>query len=178
MNATPPSTDATSSGARRASVPFILVVLVLDTLGIGVIIPVLPRLLAGFVRDDLAVASKYYGAFVAVYALMQFVFAPIIGGLSDKVGRRPVILVSLLGAALDYVLLAFAPSLAWLFVGRVVAGVTGASFAAATARPPSDARRATGWWAPRSGSASSSDPRSVASSAASTCARRSSSRPR
>jgi DHA1 family tetracycline resistance protein-like MFS transporter len=133
MNATPPSTDATSSGARRASVPFILVVLVLDTLGIGVIIPVLPRLLAGFVRDDLAVASKYYGAFVAVYALMQFVFAPIIGGLSDKVGRRPVILVSLLGAALDYVLLAFAPSLAWLFVGRVVAGVTGASFAAATA---------------------------------------------
>ncbi len=118
---------------RNATVAFILVVLVLDTLGIGVVIPVLPRLVESFVADDLEKASRYYGAFISSYALMQFVFAPVIGALSDKLGRRVVILTSLLGAGLDYLLLAFAPSLAWLFVGRVVAGITGASFSASTA---------------------------------------------
>jgi DHA1 family tetracycline resistance protein-like MFS transporter len=104
--------------ARSASVAFIFVVLLLDTLGIGVIIPVLPRLIEWF---------------VAAYATMQVVFAPILGALGDRFGRRPVILSSLLGAALDYLLLAFAPSLGWLFVGRVIAGITGASFSTATA---------------------------------------------
>ena len=118
---------------RSAGVPFILVTLLLDTLGIGVVIPVLPRLLASFLDGDLARASSYYGIFVAIYAAMQFLFAPILGGLSDRFGRRTVILASLAGASLDYLLLAFAPSLAWLFLGRLAAGITGASFSAATA---------------------------------------------
>lgn len=119
--------------ARTASVAFIFVVLLLDTLGIGVIIPVLPRLIESFVHEDLGEASRYYGWFVAAYATMQVIFAPILGALGDRFGRRPVILSSLLGAALDYLLLAFAPSLGWLFVGRVIAGITGASFSTATA---------------------------------------------
>ena len=118
---------------RKASVAFIMIVLVLDALGIGVVIPVLPRVIEGFLHGDLAVASRTYGWFIALYAVMQFVFAPIVGGLSDRFGRRTVILTSLAGAALDYVLLAFAPTLGWLFVGRIFAGMTGASFSAATA---------------------------------------------
>jgi DHA1 family tetracycline resistance protein-like MFS transporter len=133
----------------RAAVPFILVVLFLDTLGVGVILPVLPKLITGFVGNDLAAGSRWFGWFCAVYAAMQFVWAPLVGALSDRFGRRPVILVSLLGAGLDYVLLAFAPSLGWLFVGRVVAGITGASFAAATAyivdvTPPDERAQAIG----------------------------------
>lgn len=119
--------------ARKASVAFVLVVLLLDTLGIGVIIPVLPKLVASFLHGNLEQSSHSYGAFVAVYSAMQFMFAPVIGGLSDRFGRRVVILGSLGGAALDYLLMAFAPALSWLFVGRVVSGITGASFSAATA---------------------------------------------
>ena len=118
---------------RAASAPFILVTLFLDTLGIGLIIPVLPRLLENMVGGDLPAASRYTGIFLAVYAGMQFLFAPILGGLSDRFGRRAVILASLLGATLDYVLLALAPNLGWLFVGRVIAGITSASFSTATA---------------------------------------------
>ena len=118
---------------RQAAVPFILVTLLLDTLGVGVIIPVLPRLIGSFFHDDLARASTYFGVFIAAYAAMQLFFAPILGGLSDRFGRRPVILTSLAGAAVDYLLLAFAPTLGWLAVGRVFAGITGASFSAATA---------------------------------------------
>jgi MFS transporter, DHA1 family, tetracycline resistance protein len=118
---------------RTATVAFVLVVILLDTLGVGVILPVLPRLVESFVGGDVAEGSRWFGAFVSAYAAMQFFFAPIMGALSDRFGRRVVILTSLLGAALDYVLLAFAPSLSWLFVGRVVAGITGASFSAATA---------------------------------------------
>lgn len=118
---------------KSASVAFIFVVLLLDTLGIGLIIPVLPRLIDEIVEGDLANASRYYGALVALYSMMQFLFAPILGALSDRFGRRAVILSSLLGAALNYLLLAFAPNLAWLVVGRIIAGLTGASFSAATA---------------------------------------------
>ncbi|HEX2569027.1 MAG TPA: TCR/Tet family MFS transporter [Polyangia bacterium] len=118
---------------RAASASFILVTLFLDTLGIGLIIPVLPRLLESMVGGNLAAASRYTGIFMAVYSAMQFLFAPILGGLSDRYGRRAVILTSLLGATLDYVLLAFAPTLSWLFVGRAIAGLTSASFATATA---------------------------------------------
>jgi len=118
---------------NRASVSFILITLLLSTLGVGVVVPVLPRIVSSFLGGDIAASSRYYGSFVAVYAAMQFLFAPILGGLSDRFGRRPVILMSLLGAALDYLLLALAPDLAWLFVGRVMAGITGASFSAASA---------------------------------------------
>nr|AYM54199.1 major facilitator superfamily protein [Sorangium cellulosum] len=133
---------------RNASVVFILVTILLDTLGVGVMLPVLPKLVSSFFGSDLAAASRYYGAFVAVYAAMQFLFAPVLGGLSDRFGRRAVILGSLLGAALNYVLLAVAPGLGWLFFGRIVAGITGASFSAASAyiadiTPPG--RRAQGF---------------------------------
>ena len=118
---------------RNASVTFIFITLLLDTLGMGVVVPVLPSLIGSFLRGDLAAASGYYGAFVSVYAAMQFVCAPILGGLSDRFGRRPVILGSLLGAAFNYLVSALAPNLAWFFVGRVLAGCTGASFSAANA---------------------------------------------
>lgn len=119
--------------SRRGSVAFIFVVLLLDTLGIGLVLPVLPRLVSSFFGGDLGVSSRYYGGFVALYATMQVLFAPLLGALSDRFGRRPVILLSLLGATLNYLLTALAPNLGWLFVGRILAGITGASFSAATA---------------------------------------------
>jgi MFS transporter, DHA1 family, tetracycline resistance protein len=118
---------------RRARVAFILVTLMLNTLGIGLVIPITPRLVGQFQDADLARTSYTYGALVASYAVMQLVFAPILGALSDRVGRRKVILSSLFGAGIDYLILGFAPTLEWLFLGRVVAGLTGASFSAATA---------------------------------------------
>ncbi len=119
--------------SRRGSTPFVLITILLDTLGIGLIIPVAPRLVASFLGGDLSKASHSFGLLVSLYALMQFLFAPIIGGLSDRFGRRAVILVSLLGAAASYLLSALAPTLSWLFVGRIIAGITGASFSAANA---------------------------------------------
>ena len=123
---------ASSSGQRQASLGFIFVTLFLDVMGLGLIIPVLPKLVESFVGTA-AAASQYYGYMVAVYAAMQFLFAPIMGSLSDKYGRRSVILISLTGAGIDYLLLAFAPSLGWLFVGRVIAGLTSANITAVTA---------------------------------------------
>jgi DHA1 family tetracycline resistance protein-like MFS transporter len=97
------------------------------------IIPILPRLVESFQGGDVAAASKTVGMLAALYSLMQFVCAPILGNLSDRFGRRPVILASLLGSGLDYFFLAFAPNLTWFFVGRMISGVTGANFSAATA---------------------------------------------
>jgi DHA1 family tetracycline resistance protein-like MFS transporter len=119
--------------SRSASIAFIVVVLFLDTLGVGLIIPVLPKYLAGYVGGDVAAASRFYGVLVSIYAVMQFLFAPVLGALSDRYGRRGVIFASLFGAGCNYVLTAFAPSLPWLFAGRVIAGITGASFSSATA---------------------------------------------
>ncbi len=120
-------------GPRRASIAFILVTLALNTLGIGLVIPITPRLVGQFQDADLSRTSSTYGLLVASYAVMQLVFAPILGALSDRVGRRRVILSSLFGAGLDYLILGFAPTLGWLFLGRIIAGLTGASFSAATA---------------------------------------------
>ncbi|MGD0526902.1 MAG: TCR/Tet family MFS transporter [Polyangiaceae bacterium] len=129
MNA--PMADRAKS--RPAGTAFVLITVLLDTLGLGLIIPVAPRLVASFLGNDLSEASHYFGIMVSLYAAMQFLFAPVVGGLSDRFGRRPVILVSLLGAAGSYLLSGFAPALWWLFVGRVIAGITGASFSAAGA---------------------------------------------
>jgi DHA1 family tetracycline resistance protein-like MFS transporter len=118
---------------RQASLGFIFITLFLDIMGLGLVIPVLPKLIESFLNDDIARASTIYGVLVALYALMQFLFAPVLGNLSDRYGRRPVILLSLLGAGLDYLLLAFAPTLGWLFVGRVIAGVTAANLTTVTA---------------------------------------------
>jgi MFS transporter, DHA1 family, tetracycline resistance protein len=119
--------------ARKPAVAFVFVTLVLDVLGIGLIIPITPRLIESFQGAGVADASKTYGLLVASYSLMQFVGAPILGSLSDRFGRRPVILLSLLGSGLDYFLLAFAPNITWFFVGRIISGLSGANFAAATA---------------------------------------------
>lgn len=118
---------------RRAAVVFIFITLVLDVLAMGITIPVLPRLVQDMVGGDTAGAARIFGWFGTIFALMQFVTGPILGALSDRIGRRPVILLSNLGLGLDYVLMALAPDLAWLFLGRVVAGITAASFPAAAA---------------------------------------------
>src|SRR6267154_3148492 len=94
---------------------------------LGLILPILPKLVESFVNNDTASAARIFGVFGTAWALMQFVFSPILGGLSDRFGRRPVVLLSNLGLALDYVLMALAPSLTWLFVGRVISGITSAS---------------------------------------------------
>jgi MFS transporter, DHA1 family, tetracycline resistance protein len=118
---------------NQASIIFIFITILIDVIGVGLIIPILPDLIQSFVGGDETEAAKYGGFLMGIYGLMQFVFAPIIGGLSDRYGRRPVLLASMFAFALDYILLALAPSLAWLVVGRIVAGITGASFTTATA---------------------------------------------
>ena len=119
---------------RGAAIGFIFVTLLIDVMGIGIIIPTMPTLIRGFVPgQDLSTASQYSGWLMASYAIMQFFFSPILGGLSDQYGRRPVILASLFGFSLDYLLLANAPNITWLFIGRILAGITGASFTTAQA---------------------------------------------
>jgi DHA1 family tetracycline resistance protein-like MFS transporter len=114
-------------GGRRAALAFIFITIVLDMFALGMIIPVLPHLIEDFMGGDTAGAAKVYGVFGTVWALMQFFAMPVIGALSDRFGRRRVILLSNLGLGLDYVLMALAPNLAWLFVGRVISGITAAS---------------------------------------------------
>ena len=118
---------------RRAAVLFIFITVVLDVLALGIVIPVLPKLVEGFLHGDTAKAARIFGIFGTVWALMQFIFSPVIGSLSDRFGRRPVILLSNFGLGLDYILMALAPSLSWLFAGRVVSGITAASFSTAGA---------------------------------------------
>jgi len=112
---------------------FIFITLLIDVTGLGIIIPVFPKLIKELINGNLGDASQYGGWLTFAYAIMQFIFAPIIGNLSDEYGRRPVLLLSLLGFGIDYIFLAFAPSIGWLFVGRMVAGITGASFTTASA---------------------------------------------
>jgi MFS transporter, DHA1 family, tetracycline resistance protein len=118
---------------RRAALAFIFVTVVLDMLALGMVLPVLPGLIEDFLGGDTARAAEIFGVFGSVWALMQFVSMPVMGGLSDRFGRRPVILLSNLGLGLDYVLMALAPNLRWLFVGRVISGVTAASISTAMA---------------------------------------------
>ena len=117
---------------RQAAVGFILVTAALDIVALGIIIPVLPKLIEQFVGSN-AQAGVLNGLFIALWALMQFVASPIIGSLSDRYGRRPVLLLSSLGLAADYVLMALAPNLWWLALGRLIAGITTSSFTTAFA---------------------------------------------
>ncbi|MVN76220.1 MFS transporter [Hymenobacter sp. HMF4947] len=121
------------SPKRPAALAFIFVTILIDVIGIGVIIPVLPALIEQLTGEGVSQASQYAGWLSFAYAAVQFAFAPIVGGLSDRFGRRPVLLASLLGLGCDYIFLALAPTIAWLFVGRIIAGITGASFTTATA---------------------------------------------
>jgi MFS transporter, DHA1 family, tetracycline resistance protein len=118
---------------KQAAIGFIFITLLIDTIGWGLIIPVMPELIAGMKHITVNEASKEGGLLLFVYALMQFVCAPILGNLSDQVGRRPVLLFSLFGFGVDYIFLGFAPSFGWLFLGRTISGITGASFTTASA---------------------------------------------
>lgn len=118
---------------RRAALAFIFITVVLDMLALGMMLPVLPRLIETFSGGDTARAAAVFGIFGTVWALMQFLFSPLLGALSDRFGRRPVVLLSNFGSGLDYILMALAPNLAWLFVGRLISGITSASIPTAYA---------------------------------------------
>jgi DHA1 family tetracycline resistance protein-like MFS transporter len=118
---------------RKASLTFIFITILVDVIGIGIIIPVIPALIQDLGGGTISDASFIGGMLMASFAVMQFLFAPLFGELSDRFGRRPIILWALLGLGLDYLFHAFAPTLTWLFIGRLLAGVTGASFTVATA---------------------------------------------
>jgi DHA1 family tetracycline resistance protein-like MFS transporter len=118
---------------RHAALGFIFVTVLLDMLAFGLIAPPLPKLISDFTGGNTARASEYMGLFITTFALMQFFFSPIIGMLSDRFGRRPVILLSNFGLAMDYLIMALAPSLRWLFLGRVLSGLTSSSIPTATA---------------------------------------------
>ena len=119
--------------ARKAAVVFVLVTVTLDMLALGLIAPVLPKLVLNFLGGDTVSAAKWFGIFGTAFALMQFFFSPVLGVLSDRFGRRPIILASNLGLGVDYIVMALAPSLGWLFLGRVISGITAASISTATA---------------------------------------------
>jgi DHA1 family tetracycline resistance protein-like MFS transporter len=118
---------------RNAALGFIFITILVDVIGLGIIIPVVPKLIEQLTGEGISEASRYGGWLVFCFAIMQFLFSPVLGGLSDKFGRRPVLLISLLGLGLDYILHAYAPSITWLFIGRLIAGVMGASITTATA---------------------------------------------
>ena len=130
---------------KQAALSFILITLLIDVTGFGIIIPVMPKLIISLLHGDealkntallktyLSEASHYGGWLLFAYAIMQFVCAPILGNLSDQFGRRPVLLFSLFGFGLDYILQGFAPNIGWLFIGRIIAGITGGSFSTASA---------------------------------------------
>jgi MFS transporter, DHA1 family, tetracycline resistance protein len=118
---------------KQAAIGFIFITMLIDITGWGIIIPVIPKLISELINGDISEAAKYGGWLTFAYAFTQFIFAPLIGNLSDKYGRRPIILISLFAFALDYLLLAFAPTILWLFIGRIIAGLTGASITTASA---------------------------------------------
>ena len=118
---------------NQAALGFIFITMLIDVIGWGIIIPVIPGLIEELIQGDISEAAKVGGWITFTYAITQFIFAPLIGNLSDQFGRRPIILISLLGFTLDYILLALAPSITWLFIGRIIAGITGASITTASA---------------------------------------------
>jgi len=118
---------------KSAAIGFIFITMLIDITGWGIIIPVIPKLIEELIQGDISEAAKIGGWLTFAYAITQFVFAPLIGNLSDKFGRRPIILISLFAFSLDYLLLAFAPTITWLFIGRIIAGISGASITTASA---------------------------------------------
>lgn len=117
----------------KSALRFIFFTLLIDVTGLGLIIPVIPKLIEQLTGEGVSAASQWGGWLTFAYAIMQFLFAPILGNLSDQYGRRPILLTSLIGFGIDYLFVAFAPTIGWLFVGRLIAGITGASFTTASA---------------------------------------------
>lgn len=118
---------------KKAAIGFIFITMLIDITGWGIIIPVVPDLIKELIHADISEAAKYGGWLGFAYAFTQFIFSPVVGNLSDKYGRRPIILTSLFGFTIDYILLALSPNIIWLFIGRIIAGVTGASITTASA---------------------------------------------
>src|ERR1017187_7882564 len=118
---------------REAALGFIFITILIDIIGFGIIIPVIPKLITQLTGGTLSEASLYGGWLLFAFSISQFLFSPVLGNLSDQYGRRPILLFSLFGVGLDYVALAFAPTIAWLFIARIFAGITGASISTASA---------------------------------------------
>ena len=118
---------------KKAAIGFIFITMLIDITGWGIIIPVVPDLIKELIHADIGEAAKYGGWLGFAYAFTQFIFSPVVGNLSDKYGRRPIILISLFGFIIDYIFLALSPNIYWLFIGRIIAGVTGASITTASA---------------------------------------------
>jgi DHA1 family tetracycline resistance protein-like MFS transporter len=121
------------SAKLKPSVYFILVTMLIDSISLGIIIPVFPKLIMGMEQCDESRAAIIGSWMMFWFALMQFLVSPILGNLSDRYGRRPILLLSLFGFGIDYLILAFAPTVGWLYVGRILAGIMGASYTTATA---------------------------------------------
>lgn len=121
------------TGRRDAAFGFIMTTILLDMLAMAIVLPVLPKLIGGLVHDDAVVSAHVFGVFGAAWAAMQFIASPVLGALSDRYGRRPIILLSCLGQAVDFAVMALAPSVGWLLVGRVLSGASSANIAAANA---------------------------------------------
>jgi MFS transporter, DHA1 family, tetracycline resistance protein len=126
-------TPADVKSPRKAALAFIFAIVLLDVIALGIVVPVLPKLIETMLGGDTPRAAAIFGLFGTSWALMQFTFAPVLGALSDRFGRRPVLLISMSGHGLDYVLMALAPSLLWLFLGRIISGITASSFSTAYA---------------------------------------------
>ena len=125
--------EAAAAGSRRAAVRFVLITVFLDVIGMGLVMPIWPQLVQGFVGGSTVKAAPVLGVFSTVYMAMQFVCSPLLGALADRFGRRRVILISVFGMGIDYIVMALAPSLAWLFVGRIASGAASATFSTAYA---------------------------------------------
>lgn len=121
------------NSTKKAAIGFIFITLLIDITGWGIILPVVPKLIKELIHGDISQAAQYGGWLGFAYAFPSFIFSPIVGNLSDRYGRRPVILISLFGFAADYIFMALAPSIGWLFLGRVIAGLTGSSISTASA---------------------------------------------
>lgn len=125
--------ESNMTAPRRAAIAFIFVTVVVDVLAMGIVIPVLPKLVEAFEGGNTARAAETFGLFGTAWGLMQFIFMPVSGALSDRFGRRPVILASCFGLGLDFFVMALAPTIGWLLVGRIISGITAASFGTAFA---------------------------------------------
>ena len=125
---------------KEAALGFIFITILIDVIGWGIIIPVIPGLIEELIQGDISEAAKIGGWITFAYAIAQFIFAPLVGNLSDKYGRRPIILISLFGFTLDYILLALAPTITWLFIGRIIAGITASAYIADISTPENRAK--------------------------------------